>query len=396
MSGPLNGVRVIDMTTVVMGPAATQLLGDLGADVIKVESAAGDLMRDIGPMHNPGMGPVFLQANRNKRSIVLNLKEQDGIQKLRDLVADADVLVSNIRPQAMARLGLDYASASKISPSIIFCALVGYGEGGPYAGAAVYDDLMQAASGLSGIFHRVDGKPRYVPVNFCDRVVGLYGVIAIQAALYHRQLTGEGQEIEVPMFETMADFVLADHLYGRAFVPPLGETGYPRLLSRTRGPYATRDGYVAVLVYTDAHWRRFGTSIGRPSLIEEDERLGSLQARTTNAEAAGRFLAEEMAKKTTEEWLLALNAADIPACRVNSLDDLFDDPHLRAVGFFNPTEHPSEGTLMVPRPPLGFSRTKLEVRRLAPRLGEHNGEFGIHQAESVQEPAGPAPGSKSD
>lgn len=381
MGGPLSGVRIIDLTTVVMGPAATQLLGDLGADVIKVESASGDALRHVGPMHSSGMGPLFLQANRNKRSIVLDLKREEGIQKLRELIASADVFVSNIRPPAMARLGLDYESVSKTNSSIIYCAAVGYGEGGPYAGAAVYDDLMQAASGFAGMFQRVDGKPRYAPINFCDRVVGLYVVIAIQAALYHRQLTGEGQEVEVPMFETMADFVLADHLYGHAFMPPLGGTGYPRLLSRTRGPYATRDGFLAVLVYMDAHWRRFGKIIGRPNLMEEDERFGSLQARVENAEAVGSFLGAEMAKKTTDEWLAILKAADIPASRVNSLEDLLVDPHLQAVGFFQEMDHPTEGKILVPRSPLRFSRTNPDIRCLAPRLGEHNSEFGIDNSQ---------------
>ena len=377
MSGPLNGVRVVDLTTLIMGPWATQILGDLGADVIKVEPEAGDPLRHVGPMRNPGMGPLFLQANRNKRSILLNLKEEAGMQKLRELMADADVLISNVRPQAMARLGLDYASATKINPAIIYCSTVGYGEGGPNAGAPAFDDLMQAASGFAGIFAQIDGKPRYAPTNFCDRVTGLYAVIAIQAALYHRRLTGEGQQIEVPMFETMADFVLADHLYGRAFLPPLGEGGYPRLLSRTRGPYATRDGYIAVMVYTDAQWRRLGELIGRPRLIDEDERFRNLQTRTNNAEAAGQLLTEEMAGKTTEEWLAALKTADIPASPVNSLDDLLRDPHLQAVNFFREVQHPGEGTLLVPRSPLTFSRTPLETGRHAPRLGEHNSEFGI-------------------
>jgi len=377
MAGPLTGVRIVDLTTVVMGPSATQILGDLGADVIKIEAASGDSMRNIGPMRSPGMGPLFLQSNRNKRAIVLDLKSPAGIEKLRELIAGSDVLVSNIRPQALARLGLDYANAAKINPSIIYCAAVGYGQGGPYAGEAVYDDLMQAASGISGMFHRVDGKPRYAPVNICDRVVGLYTVIAIQAALYHRHLTGEGQEVEVPMFETMADFVLSDHIGGRAFAPVIGDTGYLRLLSRTRGPYATSDGYIAVVVYTDLHWRKFSAMIGRPNLIDEDERLRDMQARTTHAEVAGQTLADELARKSTGEWLAEFHARDIPVCRVNSVEDLFEDRHLRAVGFFREMEHPTEGAVTVPRPPLNFSRTPLEIRMLAPRLGEHNEEFGL-------------------
>ncbi len=376
MSGPLNGVRVIDLTTVIMGPSATQVLGDLGADVIKVEASAGDSMRNIGPMRSRGMGPLFMQANRNKRSVALDLKDPAGLAHLHRLLADADVFISNIRPRALARLGLAYENVSALNPSIIFCAAVGYGQEGPSAAAAVYDDLMQAASGVSGMFERVDGKPRYAPVNICDRVVGLYAAIAVQAALFHRQRTGEGQAVEVPMFETMADFVLSDHIGGQAFVPPLGPTGYLRLLSRERGPYATSDGYIAVVVYLDAHWRKFTQIIGRPEVLE-DPRFHNLQTRTTHAEDAGRLLAEELGKRSTADWLEVLHAADIPACRVNSVDDLFTNEHLAAVNFFTEVDHPTEGRLNLPRPPLLFSRTPLEVRHLAPTLGQHNQEFGI-------------------
>jgi crotonobetainyl-CoA:carnitine CoA-transferase CaiB-like acyl-CoA transferase len=376
MSGPLNGIQVIDLTTVIMGPSATQVLGDLGADVIKVEASAGDSMRNIGPMRSRGMGPLFMQANRNKRSISLDLKSKDGLAHLHRLLADADVFISNIRPRALARLGLSYENVAALNPSIIFCSTVGYGQDGPSAAAAVYDDLMQAASGVSGMFERVDGKPRYAPVNICDRVVGLYAAIAVQAALFHRQRTGEGQSVEVPMFETMADFVLSDHIGGHAFVPPLGPTGYLRLLSRERGPYATTDGYIAVVVYLDAHWQKFTQIIGRPEILE-DPRFHNLQTRTTHAEDAGRLLAEELVKRSTADWLEVLHAADIPACRVNSVDDLFENEHLAAVKFFSEVEHPTEGRLNLPRPSLLFSRTPLEVRHLAPTLGQHNQELGI-------------------
>jgi crotonobetainyl-CoA:carnitine CoA-transferase CaiB-like acyl-CoA transferase len=370
MAGPLSGIKIIDLTTVVMGPSATQLLGDLGADVVKVESAEGDSMRRVGPMRSAGMGPLFLQANRNKRGIVLDLKKPDDLATLQRLIADADVFVSNIRPLALERLGLGYARVAAFNPAIVYCAMVGYGQGGPYAGAAVYDDLMQAASGVAGMFEKVDGKPRYAPINICDRIVGLYAVVAIQAALVHRAKTGAGQELEVPMFETMAQFVLADHMGGRAFVPPLGDSGYLRLLSRSRGPYATQDGFISVVVYTDPHWRKFGAMIGRPTLIDDDERLRSLQTRTIHAEAAGHLLTAELARRTTAQWLEAFGAADIPACKVNSVDDLFDDPHLRAVDFFSEVDHPTEGRLLATRPTLKFSRTPCEVTRLAPRLGQ--------------------------
>lgn len=375
MKGPLDGIRVVDLTTVVMGPSATQILGDLGADVIKVESASGDSMRNIGPMRNPGMGPLFLQANRNKRSIVLNLKESADKHTFLDLLLDADVLISNVRPQAMARLGLDYEQVASINPRIIFCAAVGYGEGGPYAGAAVYDDLMQAASGVAGMFQRIDGKPRYAPVNLCDRIVGLYAAIAVQAALIERMQSGLGQQVEVPMFETMAQFVLADHIGGEAFVPSLGETGYLRLLSRTRGPYPTADGHLSLVVYTDAHWQKFCNLIGRETLLQEDSRFQSMQSRTTNAEAVGEFLASVLPAHTTSEWLEMLHNADIPACRVNSVDDLFTDPHLAAVNFFSVQEHPTEGALRVTRSPMVFSRTPLSIRQLAPTLNAHEQEI---------------------
>jgi crotonobetainyl-CoA:carnitine CoA-transferase CaiB-like acyl-CoA transferase len=352
-------------------------------------------MRHIGPTRNPGMGPLFLGANRNKRGIVLDLKKAADREQLFALIRDADALVSNIRPQAMARLGLSYEDAVTINPSIIYCAAVGYGQGGPYAGRAVYDDLMQAASGVAGMFERVDGKPRYAPINLCDRVVGLHVVIAVLAALHHRLQTGEGQKVEVPMFETMAQFVLADHAGGRAYVPALGATGYGRLLSRRRGPYATRDGYLSLVVYTDSHWRKFGEIVGRAALIEEDVRFRSMQSRTTHAESVGDFLAQEIARRTTDDWLDTLGRFDIPASRVNSVDDLFDDAHLKAVGFFRHMDHPTEGPLMVARSPLQFSRTPLEIERLAPRLGEHSAAIAAASGWTGDKPRPADPSSGS-
>jgi crotonobetainyl-CoA:carnitine CoA-transferase CaiB-like acyl-CoA transferase len=225
-TGPLSGVRILDLTTVVMGPSATQMLGDLGADVVKIETASGDSMRWIGPWRNAGMGPLFMNANRNKRSVVLDLKSPGGKSAAMALARQADVLVSNVRPQALGRLGLDYEGVRKTNRRIIYCAAVGYGSDGPESGKAVYDDLMQAASGIAGLFGTVDGAPRYAPLNICDRIVGLYVANALTSALFHRAMTDEGQEIEVPMFETMAQFVLADHMGGAAFVPAAGEMGY--------------------------------------------------------------------------------------------------------------------------------------------------------------------------
>jgi crotonobetainyl-CoA:carnitine CoA-transferase CaiB-like acyl-CoA transferase len=375
MAGPLQGVRILDLTTVVMGPFATQMLGDMGADVIKIESPAGDSMRKVGPFRHDGMGPLFLQANRNKRSVVLDLKKPEGRQALLGLVPDADIVVYNIRPQAMRRLGLDYETLSALNPGIIVCGAFGFGEDGPYAGRPAYDDIMQAASGVSSLFQRVNGVPSYAPLNICDRTVGLYLANALLAALFHKQRTGEGQSIELPMFETMAQFVLGDHIGGEVFLPAEGGTGYKRLLSTQRGPYPTRDGHLCVVVYTDDHWRKFSAMVGMPDLLAEDARFASLETRTIHAEAVGAFLAARLPHKSTQQWVELFAQADIPASRVNSIDDLLHDPHLRAAGFWEELEHPTEGRLRVTRFPGTWSRTQPDIRRLAPNLGEHTGEL---------------------
>jgi crotonobetainyl-CoA:carnitine CoA-transferase CaiB-like acyl-CoA transferase len=374
MAGPLQGVRILDLTTVVMGPFATQILGDMGADVIKVESPSGDSMRRVGPFRHDTMGPIYLQANRNKRSVVLDLKQPQDRQALLGLVPEADILVYNIRPQAMRRLGLDYETLSRLNPGLIFCGAFGFGETGPYAGRPAYDDIMQAASGVSSLLERVQGTPSYAPINICDRTVGLYLANALLAALFHKQRTGEGQSIELPMFETMAQFVLGDHLGGQAFVPSEGESGYKRLLSNQRGPYPTRDGHLCVVVYTDDHWRKFSAMIGVPDLVTHDPRFASLQTRTVHAQAIGAYLAEQLPARSTHEWLALFDRADIPASRVNSIDDLLVDPHLQAVGFWSEMDHPTEGTVRVPAFPGTWSRTQPDIRRLAPNLGEHTRE----------------------
>lgn len=372
--GPLSGVRVVDLTTVVMGPSSTQILGDLGADIIKVEPPEGDSTRGIGPARNHGMGPLFLQNNRNKRSVMLNLKTEEGMEALHKLLRTADVFVTNVRPKAIERLGLDYAGVSAVNPSIIYAAAVAYGRGGPDAGRPVYDDIMQASAGISDLFAKVDGKPRQAPVNICDRITGLYLTIAITSALFHRALTGEGQEIEVPMLETMAQFVLSDHMAGSVFVPPLGPLGYMRLLSRHRGPYPTKDGYICIVVYTDAQWRAFTDLVGDPGLIDRDERFANQTVRTANAELCGEYIARYTPTRTTEEWLEFCRSIDIPAASVTKLEDLFEHPHLKAVNMFDTIEHPSEGTIRTVRFPVNFSKTPAAITRLAPRLGEHTDE----------------------
>ena len=377
MSGPLQGVRILDLTTVVMGPFATQMLGDMGANVIKIEAPAGDSMRRVGPFRGHGgstMGPLYLQANRNKRSVVLDLKTPGDREALLGLIPGADVIVYNIRPQAMRRLGLDYETLAALNPGLIMCGAFGFGEEGPYAGRPAYDDIMQAASGVSSLFSRVNGKPSYAPLNICDRTVGLYLANAILAALFHKQRTGEGQSIQLPMFETMVQFVAGDHLGGEAFVPAEGPTGYQRLLSTQRGPYPTRDGHLCVVIYTDDHWRKFSTMIGVPDLVTHDGRFASLQARTVNAEAVGQFIAGQLPARSTQEWMQLFAVADIPASPVNTVDQLFRDPHLQGVGFWRELEHPTEGLLRTPAFPGTWSRTPPEIRRLAPNLGEHTDE----------------------
>jgi len=374
-TGPLRGVKVLDLTTVIMGPSATQVLGDLGADVVKIETPAGDVMRWIGPWRHEGMGPLYLWANRNKRCLALDLKTPEGKAAAHALAAQADVLVSNVRPQGLTRLGLDYESLSKENPKLIYCAAVGYGSGGPLSGQPVYDDLMQAASGISGLFGKVDGAPRYAPINLCDRIVGLFVVNAITAALYHRAMTGEGQQIEVPMFETMSQFVLSDHIGGAAFEPPVGAMGYKRLMSTSRGPYPTKDGYLAIVVYSNKHWADFSALIGQPDLMKTDPRFKNQESRTQYAQEVGHFLSEQLPARTNAEWLVALGEIDIPACPVNAIEDLPNDAHLKAVGLFEQIEHPTEGLLNVPRHPVRYSKSPAQIRRLAPGLGEHNGEF---------------------
>jgi len=371
MAGPLNGIRVLDLSSVLMGPSATQALAEMGASVIKVESLTGDTTRKIGPSaRTDSMGSNFLNMNRGKRSIALDLKHPLGVKTLRQLLAQADVLIHNIRPQAAARLGLSYEAVAAIKPDIVYCALNGFGSTGPYAGQSAYDDIIQGLAGLPALGAQSGQAPRYVPTPIADRVAGLQAVIAVTGALLHRERTGEGQLVEVPMFESMAHVVLSDHLYGRTFVPARGEAGYTRVLSPSRHPYQTADGYVCVLIYTDRHWAAFFDLVGRPDLAE-DPRYATMRARNMNIDMLYGFVAETLARKTTEAWLTAFRSVDIPAGPMNTLDTLIDDPHLNAVGFFEEIDHPSEGRLRALRAPVSWSRSHPESLCAAPNLGEH-------------------------
>jgi len=374
MPGPLDGVRVLDLTTVVMGPYATQILADFGADVVKVEPPEGDVMRHAAPMRSRGMGHIFLNANRNKRSIVLDLKNGAARDACLALAKGSDVLVYNIRPQAMARLKLSYEEVSAANPRILYVGAFGYSQRGPYAAKAAYDDLIQGAAGMPWLSKESGAEtPRYAPATIADRSVGLHVVNAVCAALYRREKTGKGQRVDVPMFESLLQTVLGEHMGGYTFEPQTGDPGYARMLAKERRPYETQDGYVCVLVYNDKQWRAFFELIGRPELLK-DPRFATQEARSRDFEAAYALVAAEMAQRTTRECISMLERADIPVQRMNSLKDIVDDPHLAAIGYFRQVEHPSEGRIKSMAVPSEWSESKPEYRRHAPRLGEHTRE----------------------
>ncbi len=375
MAGPLTGITVIDLTTVVMGPYATQILGDLGAAVIKIEAPGGDNVRYVGPMRNRGMGHMFLHLNRNKKSVVLDLKQAAGRDALLRIAAKADVLIYNIRPQAMQRLRLGYADVAAVNPRIIYVGAYGYGQQGPYAALPAYDDLIQGMTGIPWLAQQAgSADPRYIPATLADRIVGLHAVYAVTTALYHRERTGEGQSVEVPMFECMSQMVLGDHLGGRTFEPPLGPSGYARVLAPERRPFRTRDGYVCVLMYNDKQWQNFFSLIGREDLFRDDPRFNSHENRSAHIAEANAFVAGEMLKRSTAEWLTALNETDIPCAPMNSIDDVIDDEHLNRTGFVHEETHPSEGTLRTTGAATQWSGTPTAAQCGAPRLGEHGVE----------------------
>ena len=374
-TGPLAGVRVIDLTAVGMGPMATQLLGDYGADVIKVESAEGDVFRHVTPQRHHGMSHAYLNLNRNKRSVVLDAKSEVGRGDLMALLETADVFVSNMRAPALRRLGLDANALTARFPRLIHCTCYGYSERGPYAGRAAVDDTIQAASGVAWLQGNAGATaPEYVKTVVADKVVGLYVANAITSALYEREKSGSGQAIEVPMFECMVSFLAVEHLAGKSYLPPKGSTGYARLLNEFRRPFRTLDGYIGVVPYTDGQWKRFFELAGEPALAA-DARYSTPPARSRHFPDLYAYVEEILARKSTAEWLALLDEADIPFAPVKSLDELLDDPHLNALGFWQRVEHPTEGTLIQAGLPVHFSRTPASVRRHAPSLGEHTDEL---------------------
>lgn len=373
-TGPLAGVRVLDLTSVIMGPVCTQILADYGATVVKIEPPDGDVMRHAGNKRAPGMGSTFLHANQGKSSVVLDLKREDDVRTLREMLPGFDVLVHNVRPQAMRRLGLDEAAVRGLNPSIIYVELTGYAEGGPLHGRAAYDDVIQAQTGLAELFARqTGGAPQYVPTLIADRVTGLTAAHATIAALFARKSTGRGDTVRVSMFETMAAFVLADHLGGASFEPSAGAMGYSRLLTPHRKPYRTRDGYIAAVVYNDKHWRSFFEAIDDLATFERDSRFQTAPARAENYDVIYGHLSQVMLTRTTDAWVALLEAADIPCARVNRVEDLLEDAQLRAVGFFDQRDFGDGGQRrIVSRFRSPAARNDLATP--APKLGQQAGE----------------------
>lgn len=369
--GPLAGLRVLDMTSVVVGPICTRTLADQGADVIKVEAPEGDLLRHMaGIGRNPAMSGKFINFNRNKRSLALDLRQAPARDAVRALAATCDVFVSNIRPSSLARLGLGAAGLCAANPRLIACSILGFGSDGPYAEAPAYDTVIQAAGGVAATFERSTGEPRYVPMVMADHITGLIAAQSIGFALYRREQTGVGEIIEVPMLENMAGFVLTEHLGSATFDPPIGPSGDARLLSPDGKPLKTLDGYISLSANTNAQAFAFFRAIGRPELCD-DPRFATAFARTQNTPEYFAIRAEAIAQKTSAEWLAIFRAADVPAGPYNTIDGLLEDPHLQATGFVFNEDHPTEGPIRRTRVANRFSGGMRDATLPAPRIGEH-------------------------
>jgi crotonobetainyl-CoA:carnitine CoA-transferase CaiB-like acyl-CoA transferase len=384
--GPLQGVRVVDLTTVMLGPFCTQILGEMGAEVIKIETPDGDVNRWTGESRSPGMSTGQLIKGRNKRSIVLNLKVVEAREAFEKLIKTADVFVHNIRPKAASRLAIDYETIAELNPSIIYASATGFGEAGPFADKPAYDDLIQGASGIASLYGKVTGTPRYVPSVMADKTTGLFLSNYISMALFHKERTGEGQKLHVPMYESFAAFVISEHMQGQTFVPATGPAGYTRMLTVHRKPYETMDGFICVVPYTQKHWMNFLTLVGEQNLIE-DPRFSSQTERTKNIDALYEIVSDSMKTRTTSDWLITLTDADIPAGPMNSPKDLFDCPHLDAVGMFPEIEHPTEGRIKHIKVPVTFSKTPGGLYRHSEKLGESThavlSELGFSKTEII-------------
>ena len=381
----LAGIRVLDMTSLGMGPLAAQILGDYGADVIKVEPLAGDVFRHVMPQRHHGMSHAYIQLNRNKRTLAIDLKSERGRAVFHKLVQSADVVLTNTRAEAQRRLQLDYAALRAIKPDLIYCSCYGFGERGRYRGRPAADDVIQAMSGLVDFQGRAnDQPPQQIATVVADKAVGLTVVNALLAAIVHKLRTGVGQEIEVPMFESMVAFVMPEHMAGASFDPPLGPTGYSRVINPERKPYPTKDGYVCVLPYTTPQWQRFFRLIGRDDLAEDKE-LADPVVRSTRFVELFRIIREATALKTTDEWEKLLIENDILFGRVLSSEELLVDPHLHEVGMFLDVDHPTEGKLRLLGFPVNMSETPCTLRHLPTNIGTHSrevlAELGLSETE---------------
>ncbi|KAF0957828.1 Cinnamoyl-CoA:phenyllactate CoA-transferase [Rhodococcus sp. T7] len=371
--GPLSGIRVVENASIVLGPLTCQYLAAMGADVIKIEPPSGDMTRRIGPRRAEGMGALFMTNNRNKRSVVLDLKSPDGQEALRRIVDTADVFVHSVRTAAARRIGLVYEELSARNPGLVFCHVAGFSDGGPYGPNPAYDDIVQALSGLAMLQRVVTGEPRYVPSILADKITAVHAAFAISSALLERSRTGLGQAVDVTMLETMTAFVSAEHLWGHAFNPPLGPMGYEPVVTAARRPFQTVDGYLALMPYSDAQWIRFFEIVERYDVLA-DARYTTLAGRQENVALVWNELGIEVAKRTTAEWSEILEKEDIPYAQVNSLEDLLDDPHLEAIGFWRMISDPDGGQLRVPGDGTAFSRSVSPAPAPPPHLGAHTRE----------------------
>lgn len=382
-SGPLAGVRVVDLTAMVMGPYCTQIMADMGADVIKVEPPEGDNTRFISVGPAPAMSGVFMNVNRGKRSVVLDLRSEGGAEALRALIVDADVFIHSMRAKAIAKLGFDYDGVAALNPRIVYTNCYGYGRRGPERDRPAYDDTIQAECGIPAVQEQLTGEPNYVGTIMADKVAGLTALYATMMALFHRERTGEGQEVEIAMFETMASFMLVEHANGAMFDPPLGPAVYPRTVAPNRRPYRTADGQIAALIYNDKHWNAF---VGAVQPEWAGEQFATLDRRAQQIDTVYGLVAKTLAERTTAQWLALFNDLEIPAAPINTPDALFDHPHLKAVGLFETLDTPY-GPVRYPGVPTWFSRTPGHVRGSAPELGADTqqvlAELGLAREEAV-------------
>jgi crotonobetainyl-CoA:carnitine CoA-transferase CaiB-like acyl-CoA transferase len=373
-TGPLTGVRVIDLSINVLGPLATMVLGDMGADVVKIETPDGDPNRQNGPARNANMAAMHLNMNRNKRSVTLNLKRPEAREVLLRLVGTADVFIHSMRPAAAERLGIGYEEIAARNPRIVYGYGCGYMPEGPRANDPAFDDVVQGEAGLADLMLQSVGVARYLPTVIVDKFCGYMLASAVGMALFARERTGRGQLVRVPMLESIIAFNLQEHLWGAVFDPPLGSgMGYVRLLSEHRRPYETRDGFICVLAVNDEQWKRMLPAIGRPELLD-DERFSTVDGRIKNIDAVYGAVSDQMKTRTTQEWREVLNAVDIPNGPVASFQDLLTDAYLNETGFFQRYEHPSEGPMLTTAVPTQFSDTPAGLHRPPPLLGEHNAE----------------------